>query len=101
MWPLWNSVWKFLEKLTVMMMMVTIIMGHERILGNIWGDQWEGERKDSERWRGLKYSSYLCEDSIMNPTKHCLKRGEEKMEWKHNREAELVQSLPYVAIITM
>jgi hypothetical protein len=41
----------------------------------VWGDQWEdgGEGKDIEEWRG--HYIYVCEDSIMKPSKHCMKKG--------------------------
>jgi hypothetical protein len=89
-------------------MIILIIMPHKyqrRVWGDKCGGQQEGkgQGKDTEGRRGLKYAIhvsthiyvylfiylsfyiylsiiYLCEDSIMKPTKYCLKSwGEERM----------------------
>jgi hypothetical protein len=79
-------------------MMMVMIRGFECERGMILGGL---VREISERdththtHTPLHKHTHAQEDSLMKPTKHCLKKGEGRGKWEHNGGGELVQSTLY------
>jgi hypothetical protein len=57
-----------------------------------------GKGKDTRMKRMEVHYIYTYEDSIMKPTKHCLKRMEKRREKKVNEGGKPVQSTLYTSM---
>jgi hypothetical protein len=77
--------------------MLIITMGQECIWETLWREvsgTGTGEQKGYQGVRRMEvHSTYTYEDSIMKPTKYCLKLGGKEWKWEYNGGCELVQGI--------